>query len=152
MKKYFRNFLILFSFFIFSAAVFSEDYRADIVKKVNVERSEEGLVPLKNDKILNSLAQKKAEIMAEEENLSHTAGGYSSFSDIFKENNIKYLSVGENIARNWKTTDEVMNAWMESLGHRKNILSPKFTHMGVGKAVSKKGDIYWVQLFIKYRD
>ena len=62
MKKYFRNFLILFSFFIFSAAAFSEDYRADIVKKVNIERSEEGLVPLKNDKILNSLAQKRQKL------------------------------------------------------------------------------------------
>ena len=41
---------------------------------------------------------------------------------------------------------------MNSSGHRKNILNPKFTHIGVGKAVSKTGDIYWVQLFIKYKN
>lgn len=155
MKKYFKHFkkfLVLISVFLFSTAAFADDYRDEIIKKVNAERKIEKLTPLEKDNTLNSLAQKKAEIMAEEGNLSHTAGGQKSFSEIFKENDIKYLAVGENIARNWKTTDEVMNAWLSSSGHRKNILNPKFTHIGVGKAVSKTGDIYWVQLFIKYKD
>ncbi len=89
--------------------------------------------------------------MADENNLSHTAGGYKSFSDIVKEGRIEYLAVGENIARNWKTPEEVMKAWLSSKGHRANILSKKFTNIGVGKAISQNGDIYWVQLFIKER-
>lgn len=155
MKKYFKHLkkiLVLISVFLFSAAAFADNYRDEIIKKVNTERNIQKLAPLEKDNTLNSLAQKKAEIMAEEENLSHTAGGQKSFSEIFKENGIEYLAVGENIARNWKTTDEVMSAWMNSSGHRKNILNPKFTHIGVGKAVSKTGDIYWVQLFIKYKN
>ncbi len=152
-KKYLFKILTLIFIFSFSLTSFSSVIKEknEIIKMVNSVRAENNLFPLINDKRLNILADKKAKIMADENNLSHTAGGYKSFSDIVKEGGIEYLAVGENIARNWKTPEEVMKAWLSSKGHRANILSKKFTNIGIGKAISQNGDIYWVQLFIKER-
>ncbi len=153
VKKYLFKFLTLIFIFSFSLTAFSSVFeeKNEIIKMVNSVRAENNLSPLINDKRLNILADKKAKIMADENNLSHTAGGYKFFSDIVKEGRIEYLAVGENIARNWKTPEEVMKAWLSSKGHRANILSKKFTNIGIGKAISQNGDIYWVQLFIKER-
>ena len=151
LKITFSRFFMLIFLFIFSITSFSSDRseKKDIIKMVNKVRIEKNLPVLKENKKLNILADKKAKIMAKENNLSHTAGGYNSFSDLIKEANIEYLAVGENIARNWKTPDDVMKAWLNSSGHRANILNKKFTQIGVGKAINSKGDVYWVQLFIK---
>lgn len=153
IKKYFSKIFIFLFIFIFSVSAFSSvrTEKSDIIKMVNNVRAEKNLPPLAENKKLNALADKKAQIMAKENNLSHTAGGYSSFSGILKEADVKYLAAGENIARNWKTPDDVMKAWLKSSGHRANILSNKFTQIGIGKAVNSKGDVYWVQLFIKER-
>ncbi len=122
-KKYLFKFLTLIFIFSFSLTSFSSVIKEknEIIKMVNSVRAENNLFPLINDKRLNILADKKAKIMADENNLSHTAGGYKSFSDIVKEGRIEYLAVGENIARNWKTPEEVMKAWLSSKGHRANI-------------------------------
>lgn len=151
VRKHLFKLLTLFFIFSFSLISFSSNIKEknEIIRLVNSARAERNLPPLTSDKRLNILADKKAKIMADENNLSHTAGGYKSFSDIVKEEGIEYLAVGENIARNWKTPEEVMKAWLSSKGHRANIMSSKFTKIGVGKAISKNGDIYWVQLFIK---
>lgn len=154
IKKYFFKFLMLIFLFSFSLSSLSSNVKEknEIIKMVNSVRAEKNLPPLIENKKLNILADKKAKIMANENNLSHTAGGYKTFSDFLIENNIEFLAVGENIARNWKTPEEVMKAWLSSKGHRANIMSEKFTQIGVGKAISSNGDIYWVQLFIKPRN
>lgn len=154
IKKYFFKFLMLIFLFSFSLSSLSSNVKEknEIIKMVNSVRAEKNLPPLIENKKLNILADKKAKIMANENNLSHTAGGYKTFSDFLIENNVKFLAVGENIARNWKTPEEVMKAWLSSKGHRANIMSEKFTQIGVGKAISSNGDIYWVQLFIKPRN
>ena len=154
IKKYFFKFLMLIFLFSFSLSSLSSNVKEknEIIKMVNSVRAEKNLPPLIENKKLNILADKKAKIMANENNLSHTAGGYKTFSDFLIENNIKFLAVGENIARNWKTPEEVMKAWLSSKGHRANIMSEKFTQIGVGKAISSNGDIYWVQLFINPRN
>ena len=154
IKKYFFKFLMLIFLFSFSLSSLSFNVKDknEIIKMVNSVRAEKNLPPLIENKKLNILADKKAKIMANENNLSHTAGGYKTFSDFLIENNVKFLAVGENIARNWKTPEEVMKAWLSSKGHRANIMSEKFTQIGVGKAISSNGDIYWVQLFIKPRN
>lgn len=149
--RHMRKILIFFMVFSLATLSFSDDYRKEIFQMVNAERTANGLPKLEIDERLNALADKKAKIMADEKNLSHTAGGYSSFSDLIKENNIKYWTVGENIASGWRTPKEVMEAWLASKGHRANILNPKFSHIGLGKAVDSDGKIYWVQLFIKER-
>ena len=152
--KYLRMIFMAVLIFTFTTVSFANDneYRKEIVNLVNIEREKANLPPLKEDNRLNALAEKKAKIMAKENNLSHNAGGYKSFSDIVKEAGIQYWNVGENIARNWKPPEEVMNAWLSSKGHRDNILSEKFTLIGVGKAVNEKGDIYWTQIFIRERE
>lgn len=154
IKKYFFKFLMLIFLFSFSLSSLSSNVKEknEIIKMVNSVRAEKNLPPLIENKKLNILADKKAKIMANENNLSHTAGGYKTFSDFLIENNVDFLAVGENIARNWKTPEEVMKAWLSSKGHRANIMSEKFTQIGVGKAISSNGDIYWVQLFIKPRN
>ena len=154
IKKYFFKFLMLIFLFSFSLSSLSSNVKEknEIIKMVNSVRAEKNLPPLIENKKLNILADKKAKIMANENNLSHTAGGYKTFSDFLVENNVKFLAVGENIARNWKTSEEVMKAWLSSKGHKANIMSEKFTQIGVGKAISSNGDIYWVQLFIKPRN
>ena len=61
---------------------------------------------------------------------------------------ISYRSAGENIAMGQRTPQEVMNSWMNSSGHRANILNPSFTTLGVGIAKDANGTIYWTQMFI----
>ena len=56
---------------------------------------------------------------------------------------------GENIARKTRTNEETMNLWLNSKGHRANILNKSFTNIGIAKGSDENGDIYWVQIFIK---
>ena len=62
---------------------------------------------------------------------------------------IKYSAWGENIASGQKTPQQVVTAWMNSQGHRENILSPTFTKLGVGYATNSNGVAYWTQMFVK---
>lgn len=119
-----------------------------VVSLVNKERTSRGLVALKGDSALNKVAQLKAEDMAENGYFSHTSPTYGSAFDMLKAHNIKYKTAGENIAYGQKTAQTVMNGWMNSSGHRANILKSSYTKLGVGYAVSKNGTPYWVQIFI----
>jgi uncharacterized protein YkwD len=65
-----------------------------------------------------------------------------------KQFGITYKTAGENIAMGQKTPQEVMTAWMNSEGHRKNILNSSFTEIGIGIAKDKNGRLYWTQMFI----
>ena len=78
---------------------------------------------------------------------SHTRPNGSSFSTVLKEQGIRYSGAGENIAWGQISPEAVMEAWMNSDGHRANILNPKFTKLGVGYDQSAKGRNYWVQMF-----
>ena len=76
---------------------------------------------------------------------SHTSPTYGSPFDMMKKFGITYRSAGENIAMGQRTPEEVVKAWMNSEGHRKNILNSSFTHIGVGHVASGN---YWTQMFI----
>ncbi len=77
---------------------------------------------------------------------SHTSPTYGSPFDMMKSFGITYNTAGENIAKGQKTAEDVVNGWMNSEGHRKNILNSAFTQMGLGYT---KGDTtYWAQMFI----
>ena len=78
----------------------------------------------------------------------HTSPTYGSPFDMMKSFGISYKAAGENIAKDQKTPSEVMNSWMNSPGHRANILSPNFTELGVGIYKNANGTIYWTQMFI----
>lgn len=115
----------------------------EVVRLVNLERQKEGLKPLTIDTELSKVARLKSEDMKNKMYFSHTSPTYGTPFDMLKQFNISYKSAGENIAKGQKTAQAVVDAWMNSEGHRKNILSSSFTHIGVGHSSS-----YWTQLFI----
>lgn len=85
--------------------------------------------------------------MKDKNYFSHTSPTYGSPFDMMKKFNISYKSAGENIAKGQKTPQAVVNAWMNSEGHRKNILSKSFTEIGVGY-IQGNNTTYWTQMFI----
>ena len=117
-----------------------------VLDLTNAERQKAGLKPLQTDaKLMNSARQKSTD-MASKGYFSHTSPTYGSPFDQMKANGITYKSAAENIAMGQRTAAEVVKGWMESPGHRQNILTPGFTHIGIG--YDKNGN-YWTQQFIQ---
>ena len=123
-------------------------YASEVADIVNQERTSQGLSPLSYDSQLAELAQKKAEDMAENGYFSHQSPTYGSAFDMMNEAGISYRSAGENIARGQRTPEAVMDSWMNSSGHRANILSSSYSSVGVGYAEDENGTAYWVQMFL----
>ena len=117
-----------------------------VVQLTNVERRKNGLPDLQMDTALSKVAHEKANDMQSKHYFSHTSPTYGSPFDMMRDFGITYRSAGENIAQGQTTPEEVVQAWMNSEGHRKNILSADFTHIGVG--YTQQGS-YWSQMFIK---
>ena len=119
-----------------------------VLNLVNQERTKAGLSRLTLNSELSSVAQMKAEDMAKNRYFSHNSPTYGSAFDMMKDYGISYMTAGENIAKGQKSAEAVMNAWMNSQGHRANILRDRYTELGVGYAVDENGTTYWVQMFI----
>lgn len=121
-------------------------YAEQVVKLVNEERVKAGVSPLS----ISYPAERAALVRAKEiENqFSHTRPNGSNFSTALTEQGISYRSSGENIAWGQRTPEQVMQSWMNSSGHKANILSSKFTAIGVGYYRNASGVNYWAQLFI----
>ena len=120
-------------------------YVKQVIDLTNAERSKNGLSALKADTQLNGVAQKKSLDMQQKNYFSHTSPTYGSPFDMMRDFGVTYKSAGENIAQGQRTPQEVVTAWMNSEGHRKNILSSNFTHIGVGFEETGK---HWTQMFI----
>jgi len=120
-------------------------YEQQVVNLTNQERAKHGLAPLQVDLALSKVAREKSLDMARNNYFSHNSPTYGSPFDMMKAFGIQYRTAGENIAKGQRTPEEVVNAWMNSEGHRANILNPNFTHIGVG--FSENGNI-WTQQFI----
>ena len=120
-------------------------YESEVVRLVNLERQKNGLDPLKEDWQLSRVARYKSEDMRDRGYFSHTSPTYGSPFEMMKSFGVSYKSAGENIAKGQATPEAVVKAWMSSSGHRANILSKSFTHIGVGYA---KSGHYWTQMFI----
>ena len=118
-----------------------------VVNLVNKERKANGLSSLSLDSQLAKLAQLKAEDLAKNAYFSHTSPTYGSAFDMMKTYGVSYKTAGENIAKGQKTAESVMDSWMNSSGHRANILKSDYTKIGVGYAKSADGTTYWVQMF-----
>ncbi|MBS5083582.1 MAG: CAP domain-containing protein [Clostridiales bacterium] len=112
---------------------------------VNQERAKAGLAPLEIKVNLQAAAQVRAKEI--EKSFSHTRPNGSSFSTVLAENGVDYRGSGENIAWGQRSPEEVMNGWMNSEGHRANILNKNFKYIGVGYHVNSNGTGYWTQLF-----
>ncbi len=127
----------------------TEKYREEVLDIVNEQRAREGAAPVVLDAKLCDVAQIKAEEMAKLSYFSHESPTYGSPFEMMKTFGITYRTAGENIAMGQRTAAEVMIAWMNSEGHRKNILKADYTGIGIGVyADEKTGYKYWVQQFI----
>lgn len=114
-----------------------------VLELVNAERAKNGLNALTLDSALSKVAEAHSKDMATRNFFSHTnPDGLSPF-DRIKNAGISYKTAGENIAMGQKSAEQVVEAWMNSEGHRKNILNASFTKMGLGHVNN-----YWTQLFI----
>lgn len=119
----------------------------EVLRLVNIERSRVGLKPLQIDYKVSNIARLKSEDMAKKNYFNHTSPTYGTPFDMLRKFNITYKSAGENIAKGQKNAQAVVKAWMESEGHKRNILSKSFTHIGIGKATRGRTN-YWTQVFI----
>ena len=117
----------------------------EVIDLTNEQRKQNGLPALKADAQLSGVAQKKSVDMQQNGYFSHTSPTYGSPFDMMRDQGVSYKSAGENIAQGQQTPQEVVKAWMDSPGHRKNILSADFTHIGVGYEQSGN---HWTQMFI----
>lgn len=120
------------------------DFASQVVELVNAERAKYGLSALTVDAKVQQAALVRAKESAQ--SFSHTRPNGSSFSTALTEAGVSYRRAGENIAYGQRTPQQVMNAWMNSSGHRANILNEDFTTIGVGYTVIN-GTAYWAQLF-----
>jgi uncharacterized YkwD family protein len=119
---------------------------SEVVRLVNIEREKAGLKPLKASSQLSKVARMKSKDMAENNYFSHTSPTYGSPFDMMRQFGINYRTAGENIAKGYLSPASVMNGWMNSSGHRANILNPNFGTIGVG-AYKVGSTIYWTQMF-----
>lgn len=122
------------------------EFEKQVVDLTNAERAKEGLKPLEMHSPLMEVAQAKSEDMAKNNYFSHTSPTYGSPFDQIKSAGISYRSAGENIAQGQRTPQQVVQAWMESPGHRQNIMNANYTHIGVGFV---ENGYYWTQQFIQ---
>lgn len=116
-----------------------------VASLVNAARQDAGLSELELDADLCAAAQARAQEIAQ--SFSHTRPDGSSCFTILEEFGISYRAAGENIAMGQRTPEEVMDGWMNSSGHRANILNGTFTSIGVGYYVDGAGAAHWVQIF-----
>lgn len=117
----------------------------EVIRLCNIERQKAGLKPLTENWELSRVARDKSMDMAQKNYFSHTSPTYGSPFDMMKAYGISYKSAGENIAKGQTTAQQVVTSWMNSSGHRANILSSSFTQIGVGYYASGH---YWTQMFI----
>lgn len=120
-------------------------YAEQVVKLVNAERAKVGLSALTMQTNITAAANVRAKEI--KQSFSHTRPNGSSFSSVLNEQGAAFRSSGENIAWGQKTPEQVMQGWMNSNGHRANILNKNFNNIGVGYYQDEKGVNYWVQLF-----
>lgn len=119
----------------------------EVFDLINKQRTNNGLAALKNDSEVQRVARIKAQDMVDNNYFSHTSPTYGSPFDMLKSFKISYKTVGENIAGN-SSNSSAVTAWMNSSGHKANILNSNFNYTGIGVVSSPKYGKMYVQLFI----
>ena len=128
-----------------------DDWGYEVLNLVNEERAKYNVAPLKWDDSLAALAESHCEDMIDRNFFAHnTPDGQTPF-DRMKAAGISYSSAGENIAAGQSSPKNVMDSWMNSPGHRNNILNPDFEYIGVGLARGGSYGIYWAQEFATFK-
>lgn len=121
------------------------NYENEVIRLVNEIRVKNGLNTLAADWELSRVARYKSQDMKDNNYFSHTSPIYGSPFAMIKNFGISYKSAAENIAKGPKTPQAVVNAWMDSSGHRANILNASYKKIGIGYVASGN---YWTQMFI----
>lgn len=122
------------------------EFVEEVVRLVNVERTKIGKSALTMDTDINVAAYIRSKELVKK--FDHVRPDGQEWHTIFKECGITHNGAGENIAMGYRTPAAVVQAWMNSPGHKANILNGSYTHIGVG-CYEVNGYYYWVQLFIK---
>ena len=125
----------------------TNDKALKTISLVNKHRTQLNEKALIHDPELTKVAQAKAQDMAKNNYFSHTSPTYGSPSQLLSTFNYKWTAYGENIAKGQLTAEQVVQDWMDSPGHRANIINEKFTHIGTGYATDTSGTTYWVHEF-----
>lgn len=120
-------------------------YESEVIRLVNQVRAENGLKALSPNWELSRVARYKSEDMARNGYFSHTSPTYGTPFQMIRAFGLSFRSAGENIAYGQRTPAAVVDAWMNSSGHRANILSASYTQIGVGYCADGR---YWTQMFI----
>lgn len=120
-------------------------FEEQVAALVNKERAANGLSALTLNAKLSDIARAKSQDMHDKKYFSHTSPTYGSPFDMLRSFGISYRAAGENIAMGYATAQTVMTAWMNSPGHRANILNASYTQIGVGYVADGN---YWTQLFL----
>ena len=120
------------------------EYELQVVALTNAERAKYGLQALEIDTALSAVARIKAQDMHDAGYFAHTSPNYGTPFEMMDAFGIEYWSAGENIAMGYRTPQDVVDAWMNSPGHRFNILNESFTRIGVGYVADGS---YWTQMF-----
>ena len=124
-------------------------FENEVIRLVNIERTNRGIQALATNWQLSRVARYKSQDMVDKNYFSHTSPTYGSPFTMMQSFGLRFSAAGENIAYGQRTAQEVVTAWMNSPGHRANILSKVYTQIGVGVAKKSNGTLYWTQEFIK---
>ena len=120
-------------------------FENEVIRLVNAERAKYGLDALRANWELSRVARYKSQDMADNHYFSHTSPTYGTPFQMMKDFGLSYRTAGENIAYGQRTPQAVVTAWMNSSGHRANILNASYTQIGVGFVAD---GYYWTQMFI----
>lgn len=123
------------------------EWGSAVLRLTNAERTAAGLSPLSPDPLLTVAAQDHSADMIARAFYSHTSPDGGEPWHRASAAGSRHRAIGENIACGQRTPAEVVDGWMNSPGHRANILKPSFTHLGVGFAGGGSAGTYWTQLF-----
>jgi uncharacterized protein YkwD len=127
-----------------------ESFRKTVLRLTNAERAKHRLAALKSDTALDKVGDARAGEIIRFYDGGHRRPDKRQWSTILAEYKISWKANGENIARGQKTPEAVVAGWMNSPGHRANILNKNFTHLGVGARMTPDGSIYWTQNFVTF--
>ena len=124
-----------------------EQMAREVVRLTNLERSKRGLDPVDIDVALMKVAEFKSVDMRQNQTMSHDSPKYGGLRGLLAYYAVEWGMAAENIARGQRSAEHVVDSWMNSPGHRDNILRDKVTKIGVGVVESDQGH-YWTQLLI----
>lgn len=126
-----------------------KEMESEVIRLVNNERERMGISPLRENSDLSRVARIKSEDFINNNYFTHNSPIYGTPFEMLNNFKIPFTAAAENIASGQKTPTEVMQTWMNSPGHRSNILNETFNQIGVGVARDNSGTLYWTQLFIR---